>query len=364
MYIATYTINIIALLFLFGLIYLSASVEGQRKKPFQTVIVITIIIIMAEAGTILAQAENMNIPSLHMLSNVFGFSLAPLIPIIITLIFAEKKISNYMLILLPTIINLGLTIVSPFFGFIFYINEENQYERGSFFFVFIIVYCLNSLYLVFRTVKTGKEYNYPIMKKMLILSFFTIAGTSIQLIYPQVYSSWHCVTFSLFLYFLIMSEFDCSFDVLTGLYNRATFEKVAKTKIKTKGFSLIIMDIDNFKSINDTHGHNYGDKVLKLVSKSIRSIFNKNYVCFRYGGDEFAIISTEVDKKEIENRLEELKRALKKTDLETYNLPTLSCGYSIFLEDEKVDFYQVIQEADNQMYKCKKIHKVNQEESK
>ena len=54
---------------------------------------------------------------------------------------------------------------------------------------------------------------------------FTIAGTSIQLLYPTVYTTWHCVTLVLLFYFLLLAEFDSSFDKLTCLYNRAAFDQ-------------------------------------------------------------------------------------------------------------------------------------------
>ncbi|NLZ52352.1 MAG: diguanylate cyclase, partial [Thermoanaerobacteraceae bacterium] len=153
--------------------------------------------------------------------------------------------------LVPTFINIVATVLSPVFGFIFYVDANNQYIRGDHFFIFITVYIINFLFLVISTLEVGKRYNYPIMGKMLGLSLFTIVGTSIQVVNPLAYSSWHCITLSLLLYFLLLSEFDSSFDTLTGLYNRAAFDKATKQMIEEKPFSVIIIDINDFKSIND-----------------------------------------------------------------------------------------------------------------
>ncbi|GAB6189905.1 hypothetical protein JCM30566_16470 [Marinitoga arctica] len=84
-------------------------------------------------------------------------------------------------------------------------------------------------------------------------------------------------------------------DVLTGLYNRLKFDEIIKYQInlfnrENRVFSLIIIDIDNFKSINDNYGHNFGDKILiefsDILKNNLRSI---DYI-FRWGGDEIAII--------------------------------------------------------------------------
>lgn len=134
--------------------------------------------------------------------------------------------------------------------------------------------------IVISTLEVGRNYNYPIMWRLFALSLFTLFGTSIQFVYPLTYSSWHCVTLSLLLYFFLMSEFDSSFDALTGLYNRAAFDKAIKQKTEAKAFSVIIIDIDDFKCVNDTYGHDYGDNVIKSVSAIIQKSFNKLYTCY------------------------------------------------------------------------------------
>jgi diguanylate cyclase (GGDEF)-like protein len=203
----------------------------------------------------------------------------------------------------------------------------------------------------------GKKYNYPIMWKMVALSLFTIIGTSIQLVEPLAYSSWHCVTLALFLYFLVMSEFDSSFDTLTGLYNRATFDKTIKEIVKPKAISVIIFDINDFKSVNDTYGHEYGDRVIKTVAAVIRESFNKHYKCYRYGGDEFSVISNEVDSEKIEFQLKTMTNALAEIRDKGNMLPTVSYGYSISLGGETMDFQKILKEADDQMYQFKNVNK-------
>jgi diguanylate cyclase (GGDEF)-like protein/putative nucleotidyltransferase with HDIG domain len=84
-------------------------------------------------------------------------------------------------------------------------------------------------------------------------------------------------------------------DELTGLFNHGFFhqrleEEIARSSRYGEVFSLILMDIDNFKMCNDVSGHLTGDKILKNISSLVRKTARNSDICFRYGGDEFAII--------------------------------------------------------------------------
>jgi diguanylate cyclase (GGDEF)-like protein len=359
MYAATYIIDIAALFYLIGLLYSSTALNSYRKKPFLIGIILTIVIILSEAGTVLTGDGSLNLRSINILCNILGFALTPIIPIAIILIFDRGILRTHKLLLTPTLINIAAAVLSPLFGFIFYVDANNRYIRGDYFFIFITVYVINLLLLVISTLEVGKKYNYPIMRKMVALSLFTIIGTSIQIVYPLAYSSWHCVTLSLLLYFLLMSEFDSSFDTLTGLYNRAAFDKAAKLIAGAKEFSLIIIDINDFKSINDTYGHNYGDTVIKTVAEIIRKSFNKHYTCYRFGGDEFSIIGDETNQENIEYRLRTMTNYLTEMREKGNPLPTVSYGYSIFRGGEKLDFQKTLKEADDQMYHYKKTNRAD-----
>lgn len=357
MYIATYIIDIAALFYLIGLLKSSSALNRNRKKPFLAGIILTVIIMLSEAGTIFADNGGLDLRNLNIFCNVLGFALAPLIPIIITLVFDRRILTTHRFILIPSIVNIIITLLSPQFRFIFYIDESNNYVRGDYFYIFIAVYIINFLFLVISTLDMGKKYNYPMMLKLVALSFFTIIGTSIQLVVPSAYSSWHSVTLTLFLYFLLMSEFDSSFDTLTGLYNRATFDRAVQEIVKAKAVSVVILDINDFKSVNDTYGHDYGDRVIKTIASVIRDSFNKHYRCYRYGGDEFSVISCESDPEKIEHQLEVMTKALAEMRVDGNRLPTVSYGYSIFNGEENLDFHKILRDADEQMYHFKKQYK-------
>ncbi len=318
---------------------------------------LTVVIILAEAGTILAGGGKFGARTVHIFCNILGFALTPMIPLVLLSIIETKVFKASKLLLLPTLINVVAVVLSPLYQFIFYVDVNNQYVRGDYFFVFVTVYLVNLLLLIVGTLYLGKRHNYPISRKIIVLSLFIIIGTSVQLVYPNVQSSWHCVTVSLFLYFLLLAEFDSSFDTLTGLYNRAAFEKAAKLRTNSKGFSVIVIDINDFKIINDTYGHEYGDAVIKAVAEIIRESFDQCGTCYRVGGDEFYIICNTTDPDRLEERFKNMTRAIIAEREKDSRLPMVSYGYSIFHGGEKPDLHKKLEEADGQMYSFKKRYK-------
>ncbi len=355
-YVATCSIDIIALLFLSVILLSSNMLNNNRKKPFLFGIVLTVIIVFSEAGTIFS-ADKMGLRSINIFCNVLGFALTPVIPIALIAISDVHIFQKHKLLLLPTLLNFFAAVFSPLLGSIFSVDANSHYERGHLFFIFIAVYFINLIFLVVNTLRIVKMNHYLMKRKMAALSFFTAAGTSIQVLFPSVYSSWHCITFSLLLYFLLLSEFDSSFDTLTGLYNRATFELAAQQISNRKAFSIIVLDINDFKSINDTYGHDYGDIVLQAVAATIRGSLDSRYACYRVGGDEFYIISRETNPAKIEFQLRNVTNALVEERRDDRCLPTIAYGYSVFQTGEVLDFHKMLRDADEQMYCFKKLQK-------
>lgn len=357
MYLATYAIDVAALIYLIGLLHSSTALNSERKRPFLIGIILILIIVLSEAGTVFTNNGLPSLRNLNVFCNILGFALTPMLPITIARIFDSRLFRRHQLLLIPTFINVLAAVLSPWYRVIFYVDSNNQYVRGEYFYIFIVVYIVNFLFLVISTMEVGKQHNYPMMGKLAALSLFTILGTNVQLIFPQAYSSWHCVTLALLLYFLLLSEFDSSFDTLTGLYNRAAFDKATKHLADTKGFSVVMVDINDFKRINDAYGHDYGDTVIKAVANVIRQSFSKSYTCYRYGGDEFSIIGSETDREKVEHQLSLMANNLAVMCEQEHPLPTVSYGYSIYRGGGKPDFQKSFKEADNQMYHSKKNRK-------
>ena len=107
-------------------------------------------------------------------------------------------------------------------------------------------------------------------------------------------------------------------DILTGLYNRRKLEKDLTKYLEVKKrynihFLILMLDIDKFKQVNDTQGHQEGDAVLKKVARILKQCIRKGDQCYRLSGDEFVLILSHCKKDRISIRIREL---LKRENIE------------------------------------------------
>ncbi len=140
-------------------------------------------------------------------------------------------------------------------------------------------------------------------------------------------------------------------DELTGLYNNKIFsEMFEKYRIKNRirPVSLFMLDIDDFKSFNDSYGHLYGNTVLKLVADTLKESTEKKGFVSRWGGDEFiGVIFAEPD--EAKNIMTEIIEKI--SNMDTYRRVTCSCG--IVIVDKRQHLEENMKKADKALYKSK-----------
>lgn len=146
-------------------------------------------------------------------------------------------------------------------------------------------------------------------------------------------------------------------DSLTGLTNRRTFEAIiTQWTEKQKSFALIVMDIDRFKSINDTYGHQAGDEVLKHLAQVVTSSVRSNDVCCRYGGEEFVVLLPHTTAPEALITAERVRIAFE-TRENPIGIPlTVSLGIAHYPSHAK-SAEMLFQRADHALYQAKEAGK-------
>ena len=157
-------------------------------------------------------------------------------------------------------------------------------------------------------------------------------------------------------------EHQATHDGLTSLPNRVLFDDRIEHAIKTaerveNSFCLMILDLDNFKEVNDTLGHHVGDVLLKDVSIRLKEALRDSDTIARLGGDEFSILVEDCDVKQAVNIAEKIHLAFEQTsksnDLDLF--VSASIGIAIF-PDHGVDGQSLLRHADIAMYRAKQNH--------
>lgn len=155
---------------------------------------------------------------------------------------------------------------------------------------------------------------------------------------------------------LVSSRQEAALDPLTRIANRRTFDRMCHQWLEADRiqFILALIDLDDFKTINDTHGHSVGDKVLLAVAQALRSSLRSSDLVARFGGDEFAVLLTGLTLRQAEVRLQSVATQLASASV----IPgegsgiTVSCGVSEVSAGDTVD--SLIHRADQALYDAKR----------
>jgi diguanylate cyclase (GGDEF)-like protein len=153
-------------------------------------------------------------------------------------------------------------------------------------------------------------------------------------------------------------------DAMTGAYNRRFLEEkdkeiIQEHKFAKTDFGIIMLDIDNFKQINDTYGHEIGDKVIKLLAKEIKKIIRKDDFLIRYGGEEFVIILKNANASTAHKVAEKIRKTIENIKIDSNGKEvhfTVSLGISEITEKDN-SIFDAIKRADEKLYIAKKTGK-------
>lgn len=143
-------------------------------------------------------------------------------------------------------------------------------------------------------------------------------------------------------------------DPLTDLLNRGSFDRILNLyEQEQNSFALILVDVDTFKSVNDTYGHAVGDVILKKVARLLTTAFrNIDYIC-RIGGDEFAVIMVDMTTDlsyTITDKIQEINRQLSVPDS---GIPAVSLSVGVAFTDREKPGKSLFTDADKALYYTK-----------
>ncbi len=271
-----------------------------------------------------------------------------------------------LLALLPLLIVLLLMTGWP--GLVFTVDGQNHYLKGR---LFLLQYAVWVSYMIVAAGLAfflhGKAKLREKREELVYLAYFPVLpliGGIVQLAADGMATVWPFTVASIIMVYVKMQRTQISLDPMTGLNNRSRFNQYIQSKMdndKNKNpWYLLLIDVDEFKRINDSYGHLAGDAALKKMAAILKRTFGKmNSFLARYGGDEFVVVLDCRRERDIQYALWLLDVVMDNENRHENTPYQLSCstGYVKFDRETMKTKEELIAAADRRMYLQKKSRK-------
>lgn len=251
-----------------------------------------------------------------------------------------------------------LLIVNIFYPLVFS-NKNGVYQRGpayNVFLLFAVLYILDSLYLYSRCrKKTGTLKLFPVQ----VFLVPVIIGVIVQALCLEIAITWTSIAVAIAGVMSALKNEMIFLDRLTGLYNRVYLEFLQKQAREKKNVwvSGIMIDLNDFKQINDHYGHAEGDVALCIVSDLLKRSFCEYGVVTRYAGDEFVVMLNTTDKQLIQELIDRAKKNFEEENQKNDKPYQLSASMGYAVSDLSVEtISDFMNRIDRQMYQDKLIY--------
>ena len=343
--------------------------QGTSDRLFNHLLMTTIYMLFFDLISRFDGLSQPIYPFLNHVGNFFLFLFNPLISIIwfmyihYEIYSNEKMIKRFTIGSIPILLfNAFLVIGSLFNGWIYYIDAENIYHRGSMYMLpevmSVTVMIITFGMLILERKRFTKNHF------LLYLIFGLIPGLALiaQSVHYGISYSLNAIALAITILYIFVQNKRMKSDYLTGTFNRRQLDYYLQDKIKAakkhETFTSILVDIDDFKMINDSFGHPVGDQALIKVAEIIKDSISDNDFLARFGGDEFFVVTNLnklIDVERIIQNVHENIRKFNETS-DSFKLQA-SIGYCVYNKEvhhNLTDFHKAV---DKIMYESKILKK-------
>ena len=286
-------------------------------------------------------------PSLTWLHRVVKFlelTFAPAIPAVFgAAIYPPKKRYGLEAAL---VLHMLIELASMFVGITYYIDAQNVYVHCRFYWLYYLAYAFGVLFMIERVIQFTRAYQNQNRVGLAGILGYVLLGIAWQAFDVNMRVVWLSVSIGVILFYNYFCNLLQQIDPLTTLLNRRSFENRMGDR-RIRGV-LLIADVNDFKQVNDRYGHRYGDQCLTRLGTALKEIYGKYGLCYRIGGDEFAMVLWRAPES-VEALNAQLERRLKDRQRQDPRLPDVSVGYAR-IDDEHLSPEEALEWADHMMY--------------
>jgi diguanylate cyclase (GGDEF)-like protein len=340
-------------LLIFSAFLLTDQIFSRRSKRLfllETGVLLLLIVETWADGVLSSEALGGIAWKLRTATTFIEFSLSPCPLIILVLIYQADSLKGAQrLFYLPQLCNLILCVSSVFTGSIFYISPDNYYSRGPLFF---LPFTITAFYMFLLLYFAGKQKNKPSrrIESIFILSVMAVVAlASVLEIFAEMwFLIWGTAGICTILYFLLLMTQKILYDPVTGSLSRVAYEKQLEKISGNMVGTVAMIDLNNLKQINDQEGHSAGDVAICGVSAAIFKTKTKHMRLYRYGGDEFVLLSNRLCGNEMLRILTDAQKCCAASQNPSYSF---AYGVAEYYSSEEMS--QAIESADAEMYRCK-----------
>lgn len=324
------------------LIYKDKAFNTKVRVEFYTALIVSGVLLVSNA---ICEAGVFGVAESIIVMDFVEMLFRPvLLAILLAIVLRNNRGRVFRWAILPAAINLVLTVLSVWTGWLFYI-EDGKWEGGPLYMFPLTLFLAYLIAIVVLSIRNTNA-NETLEHVIVFIMALTVA------ISANIEFSFDCRNFMddimaicicLYYFYLVMQVYKR--DALTGLMNRHNLVYDMEELVK-KSYLITIIDIDNFKMINDKYGHEKGDAVIKQVVDTMRKYIPKKCRLYRFGGDEFAVISRGLNEEQLNAIFNKVNEALEKVN------QRISYGSHEHAPNENV--WDALNTADAVMYENKR----------
>ncbi len=272
-----------------------------------------------------------------------------------------KRRRYYGILILPGIAMLTVNLKT---GWIYRITEENNYRTDLSGIIIFTSYLFLIIYApVILTIINRKKADRDIIIANLFFTGLPLIGAVLQITTRSTLLVWNCAALAIVAVYIFLELSNLTGDPLTGLNNRKQIEEwmMFQSRKPDSKFSLILMDLDNFKQVNDKYGHSEGDQALIHFAHILKNSVKQDDFTARYAGDEFLVGLNSTDTAVTDLVIKRLKEKLddfNRKGIKPYRL-ACSCGTAVYDSFTCSSYDETVREADRNMYIDKEHRKRN-----